>query len=467
MASCEHLQRTSMYFDGELAPGEEREAADHIATCAECQALLGDAAGLDAVLSTAKPAVVSVAPVAPRRRWQIALGAATLVAAAAIAIVVLRPKPPDKKPDEHVALVLPPKRAVEARFSGDELGKHRPYEAAGASAHEAIDVRALAELERTGKTRDLVGALASSGELVRAEELARKTPNDAGSLSDLAAIALANGDAEAALDLAYRALDVQDLPAARWNLALAARRLKLWRVSRAAFQAVAARAEPGWATEAKQNAALIDREITRSTDIERMRAQFARLVRDGSVAKVVLDDDLKSDLGEFRRVMESIAADETPVELVYVRSYPSHAWQFMADSLVNAPRDVVVGLEPVAKQLDAIAQSTAPSDMLRQTGSKRSDPFAKLAGFTGDVLPDACTNDVFAVPCVPIAWQVARVQLTAGKLQEAQRTAETGRDHALREYLPVDYALLAEIHTKTNRAALARADREEAALASR
>ena len=209
MAECAHLERTSMYFDGELPPAEERDAVDHLATCEACQALLGDAVGLDAVISTAKPA--AVVPITTRRRWPVAVGAAALVAAAAIAIVVLRPKPTDKPPD-RVALVLAPKRSLEVRFSGAALGKHRPYEPPRDRAHEPIDPRALDDLE----SHDLAGALASSGELVRAAEVARKN-GDAASLSDLAAIALASGDAEGALAFAYQAIAKDpNLAAARW-----------------------------------------------------------------------------------------------------------------------------------------------------------------------------------------------------------------------------------------------------------
>src|SRR5262245_5080828 len=103
MASCEHLQRTSMYFDGELAPADEREAADHLATCEACHALPSDAVGPDARWSPAPAVVTPIARVGSRRRWQLAVAAAAVIAAAAIAIIVLRPKPPDK-PD-RVALV--------------------------------------------------------------------------------------------------------------------------------------------------------------------------------------------------------------------------------------------------------------------------------------------------------------------------------------------------------------------------
>ena len=52
------------------------------------------------------------------------------------------------------------------------------------------------------------------------------------------------------------------------------------------------------------------------------------------------------------------------------------------------------------------------------------------------------------------------------RLADALRTAELGRDLALRANAPIDYAVLSEIHRKAGRNALARADIEEATLAS-
>ncbi len=456
MASCEHLLRTSMYFDGELPPAEERDAVDHLATCAACQGVLGDAVGLDAVLSTAKPAVV--VPMVSRRRWQLALGAAAVIAVAAIAIVVLRPKPPEQPP-ERVALVLGPKRSLEVRFSGATLGKHRPYEPPRDRAHESIDPRALEGLE----AHDLAGALASSGELVRAAEVARQG-NDAASLSDAAAIVLAAGDAEGALALAYRAIAMDPaLPAAHWNLGLAARQLKYWRVSREAFRFVAAKGEPGWAAEARQNIALLDRELTRRTAIEVLGAQFTTLIKAGSVQGVVLDPGVQNDITEMARVAESIREDHTPIEINEVRRFPSHALQFLAQAAQGAKQPLLDGLEPVARSLDSVSRLSIASDTLKNP----RDPFAELAAYQGTVLPEQCRNDLFAVPCVPLAWRIARAQLAAGNPAEAEHTAEIGRDLALREYLDVDYPLLAEVHRAQKREALATADADEARLAGR
>src|SRR5437868_6290084 len=61
MAECEHLGRTSAYFDGELADAEHADALAHLAECAECQRLLGTAVSLDAA-SSERPRTETLSP---------------------------------------------------------------------------------------------------------------------------------------------------------------------------------------------------------------------------------------------------------------------------------------------------------------------------------------------------------------------------------------------------------------------
>ncbi|HEU4734655.1 MAG TPA: hypothetical protein VFT22_42480 [Kofleriaceae bacterium] len=165
-----------------------------------------------------------------------------------------------------MAIALPPARALEARFTGERFAAHRPYDPLrGDRAREPIALATLAELERRGDTADLVAALAATGDLARAGELAARQPAGPAADSDRAALALAAGDAEAALEHAHDAIDrggrPSELSAAWWNLALAARAHGLLRVSRAAFATVAARGEPGWSDEARHQIAALDGEL--------------------------------------------------------------------------------------------------------------------------------------------------------------------------------------------------------------
>lgn len=489
MASCEHLQRTSMYFDGELPPGEERDATEHIATCAECQAVLGDAVGLHALLSHAKSAVVAAAP--RRRRWPLAVGAATvLAAAAAIAIIVLRPRVIERAPPERVALMLAPTRGLEARFTGEQLGKHRPY----VHATEHIDARAIAELEARGDKRDLVGALASIGQTERAGEVARTDGGDAAALSDLAAIALANGDAEGALGYAQQALARdRELTAAIWNLGLATRQLKLFLVSRAAFLRVASRGEAGWAAEAQHDVAALGRDLLRaSAEIAAMHDDFRALTRAGSVRNLVAQQPATEEEADaYKRRAMRVVRDQTPIDLMIVRAYPSQTWLFLYESLAAATPGIAEGLEPVAGELDLMTGDTAASDLVKhavankatnarvaallaaaQTRSltaaergelaKAREPFAALYGANADRAQ--CTSLVFALPCAKLMHDMVMIDLAAKRPDDALRAAEAARDFALAAGLMPDYVQLADQHALAGRAALAAAEREEAAL---
>lgn len=224
---ADHLERTSRYFDGELPEAEHEEIIAHLATCVECQQLLGAAVSLDAGVST---------ETRKQRRWWL-VAAPAIAAAAAVAIWFAVKPSPTAAPAQ---LALAPARAVEPRFSGDLFAPHRPRAVMrGAAAHEQISLATLAELEQRGDSRDLIAALASSGDLPRAEQLAAK-----GNDTDRAAVALLAGKPEQALAYAY----ADTTPAGAWNLGLAARDLGLPHVAAAAFARVD---DAGWRDEAK------------------------------------------------------------------------------------------------------------------------------------------------------------------------------------------------------------------------
>jgi cellulose synthase operon protein C len=249
MAECEHLARTSAYFDGALDRADEPAATAHVATCVACQALLGDAVGIDAALSGARRGWSAPART---RRWP-RVAAIAVVAAAAAIVVAVWPRA-TSAPRDAVAFELPAQRAVEARFTGPRFAGFRPRAAVRSDGQpvEPISLAALARLEQAGQRHDLIAALAATGDLARATELAATLPDDAASASDRAALALARGDAEAALAHAQHALALDPkLAAARWNLGLAAERLGLTYVARAAYTELDALGEPGWSDEAR------------------------------------------------------------------------------------------------------------------------------------------------------------------------------------------------------------------------
>jgi tetratricopeptide (TPR) repeat protein len=276
VAECEHLGRTSAYFDGELPSAEHADAVAHLATCEECQRVLGTAVSLDAAIGDRSQRAERPKPVdelqarRTRRRWPLVAAVGAIAAAAVLLFWLVRPTP---KQPQQVALELPPERAVAVRFTGDAFAKHRPYGALrGDTARESISLATLAALEKRGELHDLVAALTSTGDVGRARELAAKLPDDARSESDRAAIALAGREREQALAHVYRALGKdRELTAAWWNLALIARDLGLPRVAKDAFEHVIAKNEPGWAEEARKELVEVERQIAAedSPDIEK------------------------------------------------------------------------------------------------------------------------------------------------------------------------------------------------------
>src|SRR4051812_29819954 len=105
MSDCEHLGRTSAYFDGELADAEHADALAHLADCAACQQLLATAVSVDAAVSqkassdrTERPVVEdALAARRARKRWTAVVAMAGVLAAAAMLLLWLtRPKPTEK-----------------------------------------------------------------------------------------------------------------------------------------------------------------------------------------------------------------------------------------------------------------------------------------------------------------------------------------------------------------------------------
>lgn len=258
------LVATHALADGELAGAEADAARAHLATCAICRAELADIVQLEALPAPA-PRVAPVIALAWYRRRSVQIGAAIAVAAAAIAIVVLRPRAGSRVPGaDHVQIALAPHRALEARLSWSVARDYRPYDVprAAAPAREPIALATLADVERAGDVHG-VGVLALlDGDRARAAQYLERAAESADVLADRAALALADGAPDRALALADRSLAVApDHGPAMWNRALALRALGLTSAAAAAFRAVAARGEPGWATEATARADALDHEL--------------------------------------------------------------------------------------------------------------------------------------------------------------------------------------------------------------
>lgn len=522
MTECIHRARTSAYFDGALPEAEQAGALFHVETCAQCQELLRNAATFDAVISSA-PATVRAAPGARRRRWLIA-AASGVAAAAVIALWFVLPR--STPPGPPVALVLPADRAIEARFTAPRFAPHRPFGALrGDHLREVLPLTALAALETAGQLPDLVAALAATGDLARARDVAAQLPDDAAGEADRAAVALASGMPEEALGHAYRAVDhAPELAAGWWNLALAARELHLVRVAHAAFEKVISRAEPGWADEARDKLGALEREVgDQGPDFvafeQRARAMvvggdpiaLADARRFATYARVYLLEAIRLRSGPALDALRPIAreldglagtpglsdaidrAAAAPAALRirfaarYRAVFESSATPAQIAGLIDALRvagpavdDLRVGTIILAHQTTArVAELRAITagwhdpwfdllvvlETIRAT-SPAGDPHAEPAL---EVAVRGCNGDAWALRCGLIAWELSDRLVQQGRDHDAEPWARLAVDRYRVAIAPafLRYARLplAEIHRHLDRASLARAELEEIVLA--
>lgn len=242
------------YFDGELDDADQAVFLAHLAGCAICQRDLDDAMQLD-LRRPPTPMALRRHPL--RRVAWIALP----VAAAAAAVLILAKRP---HPAPAPALALRATRSLEARLSYPGADRHRPFdvELGPPSGGEVISARVMAELEERGVKDAVAAGYLLAGEDRRAEAVLTPLPASPQRNSDMAAVQLVRGAPDAALELADRALArLPRFGPALWNRALALRQLALPLAAAAAFDAVAALGEPGWADEARQRAMVLRAEV--------------------------------------------------------------------------------------------------------------------------------------------------------------------------------------------------------------
>jgi cellulose synthase operon protein C len=516
MPECEHQARTTAYFDGALPPGDEAAAAEHVATCTVCQGVLGDAVALDAVMSTAKPA--AVIPI--RRRWPLIVAIAGGLAVAAVATIIVWPR---TRPAGQVTIALAPERAIEARFTGERFAPHRPLGVLrGDRRVESISLGDLAKLDEIKSHRDLVAALAATGDLERARTVIAGFPADAASESDRAAVALAVRDHEGALAHAYRAIAQAPLPAAWWNLALAARELGLLRASKAAFAKVAAAAEPGWAEEAHAQIAALDGELAGELGFSAFDKRGRAMVDGGAVidvadvrrypafARVYTLDAIRAAsgprLGELRPLATELDAASGTATITAAIDRAAAVDQAARATVTDRYRAVVArtltgpDLEKFVDELRAIGPAVddirASAIITGGLGRQRNaelhaivtpwhDPWFDLtvererirASFPADDVRAepallaalaTCTTDAWALRCGQLAHELAERLKNTGRAEAGEPWSRKAiawyRAAVSPVHLATARALLADIHRSLGRDALARLELEEVGL---
>lgn len=258
--ACEH-ERASEHLDGTLDDSALEKWLAHLPTCESCERALQLEVQLrdrEDVLRQEAHATDELARRRARRSpLQVSLLlAAAATAAAATAALWLLPRDA-RAPELGSRLALAPHRSLEARLAWPGAASYRPYEtmrAADPVIGERIDPEAVADLSRRKDCAGLAAAYLLAGELNRAEAQYRECPASPDLDADRAALAVARGKADEALELADRALaEKPEHPGALWNRALALRDLGLGLAAAATFEKLAARGDD-WQAEALDKA---------------------------------------------------------------------------------------------------------------------------------------------------------------------------------------------------------------------
>jgi hypothetical protein len=323
------------FVDGELAPADADAFRAHLAGCERCERDLLQAmqlAALGAELGARAADAGAGAPIVPlssRRRRVVTYVAPALAAAAALAIYLgTRGGKPAVAPAQVASLTLAERRSFEPRLSSPGADRWREYSVArsgGEAPREDIPLHTLAALEDAHDLRTLAGAYLLMHDERQASAALGRAKDSPDTASDRAALALAQKQSEAALAFADAALEAApNHPQALWNRALALRELGLPLSAADAFDAVAARGEPGWSDEARARAAKLRAEGKASAESwERLETAGRALVDAG-----------------------------TPLPAELVTAHPAACRKYFYDAVRAAPsRERVLALAPLAETL--------------------------------------------------------------------------------------------------------------------
>ncbi|WP_158620387.1 MULTISPECIES: CHAT domain-containing protein [Corallococcus] len=150
-----------------------------------------------------------------------------------------------------------PTRPLEVRLSLPAADVYRPYAPPRApdTLARPVPLGPLSKLEEHGDAHGVAVSYLLHGDTEQALAHLGRTPSSQDRDSDQAAALLLRGRHDEALTLLDATLEAApDHPQARWNRAVLTRELGLSLVAATTFEEVAARAEPGWSEEAREQA---------------------------------------------------------------------------------------------------------------------------------------------------------------------------------------------------------------------
>jgi cellulose synthase operon protein C len=269
----EHAERVHRFADGELSAADASAFQDHVGECPDCQkeletvlllrGRLRDLPGLPPARSS-RPARPAADPPpgfrSPGRRT--VLASATLVAAAAGLLLVLRPGrdiPVSPAVAQAFDALAPgQRRPLVERLTYRPAARYRrpPATMRAARSAAAVPIDALTAARDRGDVHGELALWLWAGDSDEASTVAAHTGRDPDLDNDLAVLAMRRSHLDEAKDRLDRLLQGHtEHTAALWNRALLLER----RGERAAairdYEAVATYQEAGWADEARERAA--------------------------------------------------------------------------------------------------------------------------------------------------------------------------------------------------------------------
>jgi cellulose synthase operon protein C len=173
-----------------------------------------------------------------------------------LAVHAWRQRDPGGAQTPALWLLDAPHRPLEVRLSRPSADVYRPYVPPRADTlAPPVPLGALSRLEERGDSHGVGVSYLLHGDTEQALAYLRRTSPSLDRDSDVAAAAILQGQADRALTLLDATLEAMpEHPQARWNRAVMARQLGLTLLSATHFEAVAAKGEPGWSDEAREQA---------------------------------------------------------------------------------------------------------------------------------------------------------------------------------------------------------------------
>jgi hypothetical protein len=262
--------------------------------------------------------------------------------------------PAAERTASRIWLAEAPSRPLEARLSVAEADGYRPYVPARGLESTPVPLRELARLEGLEDRAGIAASYLVHGDPQQALAHLSHAPASPGRENDRAAAAFLLKRHDEALALLDGALDAKPRPPqALWNRALVLRELGLTLLAAATFEEVAALGEPGWSTEAAEQARLLRaREQERAGLWHRTQAAVTALATDMAV----------------------------PLPLEDARRLPGTARAHFYDAVRCAPTaERARALLPLAEVLDRAFGGTALADYTRRVAARDFSRRAPLA----------------------------------------------------------------------------------------